>query len=295
MSARTGRIPAPFNYAHENVLFDGRLRRALHRLDQVSYPFLPVPEQVRVRDRFQQLLTEMRGDFSLYVANRAYPHHEYVEQGTGLLDGRYAHPGPWRKHLEAQQVALGEMRSFSPEVYLASSLSPRTFEIFKDALRSARRPREASLLHGVRNVVKDEESLLRHVLAGGGGRRARTHEIQWLRRRAATRALGEPDEDPNWKPSALTVETSDGREAFEPLRSSVTRFTDVPVDEHLKYVVVGDVEDGPSFQCFLMLGQLPDDVWFPGGAEFLHEPLDRVDFPVDVVVHAPPIDNPKAV
>ncbi len=125
-------------------------------------------------------------------------------------------------------------------------------------------------------------------------RRATTRELQWLLRRAACRGVAEPALDDHWEPSALIVETADGRPAYEPLGTDLVRHANAPVLEQDRALVV-DAEEGRSHQALLGMGALPAESEFPGGAELLFAPLEALAFPVDVVVHARWLGNREAI
>jgi hypothetical protein len=64
------------------------------------------------------------------------------------------------------------------------------------------------------------------------------------------------------------------------------------VTEHRRSVLV-EGEDGESQQTFFTIGKLPKTSDFPGNAELLFAPLERLDFPVDAVAHVRWVVNKK--
>src|SRR3954454_22570422 len=118
----------PLRYAHQNILVgEGDARAALFRLETVSYPFLPVADKREWLRRLARFAFAVEADFSLWRVCRAYPAEQYAEQAMALLDERGQSAAAWRSYLNGHEAHLRELRSFTPEVYLAVSLpAPRS-------------------------------------------------------------------------------------------------------------------------------------------------------------------------
>src|SRR3954454_2506180 len=113
----------PLRYAHQNILVgEGDARAALFRLETVSYPFLPVADKREWLRRLARFAFAVEADFSLWRVCRAYPAERYAEQAMALLDERGQSAAAWRSYLNGHEAHLRELRSFSPEVYLAIAL-----------------------------------------------------------------------------------------------------------------------------------------------------------------------------
>ena len=290
----------PLRYAHQNILVgDGDARAALYRVDTVSYPFLAAADKREWLRRLTHFAFAADADFSLYRVCRAYPAEGYAAQAMTLLDERRQSAAAYRSYLNGHEHHLRELRSFTPEVYVAVSLPSER----SSSLDRARRRIEGLLgvAHAVPiraaeidALVAAEERAFRRAESCLPVRRATTRELQWLLRRAACRGVAEPAIDEHWEPAALIVETADGRPAYEPLGTDLVRHANAPVLEHDRALVV-DSENGRSHQAMLGLGALPEESAFPGGAELLFSPLEALPFPVDVVVHARWLGNREAV
>src|SRR3954453_6326609 len=214
------------------------------------------------------------------------------------LDERNQSAAAWRSYLNGHEAHLRELRSFSPEVYLAVSLPAR---------QSAGIDRMRRRLEGVFGVahpvpigaseidalVVAEERVFRRAEASLPVRRATTRELQWLLRRAACRGVADSVLDDHWEPSALIVE-SGGQPAYEPLGADIVRHVNAPVLEHERSLVI-DAEEGRSHQALLGMGALPEESEFPGSAELLFSPLEALSFPVDVAMHARWLGNREAI
>jgi hypothetical protein len=290
----------PLRYAHQNILVGaGDARAALFRVDTVSYPFLAVAGKREWLRRLARFAFAVEADFSLWRVCRAYPAGGYADQAMALLDARGQSPAAWRSYLSGHEAHLRELRSFTPEVYLAVSLPGQRSAGF-DRMR-----RRVEGLFGVANpvpipaseidaLVVAEERAFRRAEGCLPVRRATTRELQWLLRRAGCRGVAEPALDNHWEPSALIVETANGQPAYEPLGTDLVRHANAPVLEQDRALVV-DAEEGRSHQAFLGLGALPEESEFPGGAELLFSPLEALAFPVDAVVHARWLGNREAI
>src|SRR3954453_7896477 len=113
----------PLRYSHQNILVgEGDARAALFRVDTVSYPFLATADKRDWLRRLGGLGCAAEADFSLWRVCREYPAEGYAEQGMALLDERQQSPAAWRSYLNGHEAHLRELRSFTPEVYLAVSL-----------------------------------------------------------------------------------------------------------------------------------------------------------------------------
>ncbi len=294
----------PLRYAHQNILVGhSDARAALFRVDTVSYPFLSAADKREWLRRLARFAFAAEADFSLWRVCRAYPAERYTQQADALLDARTQSPAAWRSYLAGHEAHLRELRSFVPEVYLAVSLNAdRATGVIRGTDKIRRR---VEALFGVAAAVPipgaeiealivAEERAFRRAEACLPLRRATTRELQWLLRRAACRGVAEPLLDDYWEPSALIVETADGRVAYEPLGTDLARHANAPILEHDRALVV-DAEEGRTHQALLGIGALPEEAEFPGGAELLFSPLEALPFPVDAVMHAQWLGNREAV
>jgi hypothetical protein len=298
----------PLRYLHENVLVGtGAERAALYRLETISYPFMSVAQQREWLGRLARLAFVIEADFSLWRVSRAYPAERYVEDTEVLVDARHQSPDAWRSYLEGHEGHLRDLRSFAPEVYLAVQLRGERPAGFGSGMVGAadRARRRIEQLFGVAPtipipdaeldaLVAEEERMLRRVATCVPARRASSREVQWLLRRAACRGVAEPELDEHWRPQALLVETPDGHTAYEPLETDLVRHANQPILEEDRTLVV-DAQEGRGWQAMLAVGALPERSDFPGGAELLFWPLERLAFPVDCVVHARWIANRDAL
>ena len=254
----------PLRFVHQNILVGrGEARAALYRVDTVSYPFLAAADKRQWLRRVARFAFAVEADFSLWRVCRGYPAEDYVQQAAGMLDARQQEPAAWASYLRGHQSHLAALRSFKPEVYLAVSLvGERPSQLGAGLLRGMdRMRRRVEGLVGVggtlpiaaseiESLIVEEERAFRR--AGGSlpVRRATTRELQWLLSRAGCRGLGEPALDDHWEPSALMVETADGRLAYEPLETDLLRHVNAPILEQDRTLVV-DAPEGRSFQALL--------------------------------------------
>ncbi len=299
----------PVRYAHKNILLGHGDRAAgLYRLGMVSYPFLQVQGKWELQRRLERLAHTIGADFSVWRVNRAYPAEGYVDHTQGLLDRRHGDPEVWRAFLQGHRERLGQLGSHVAECYLGVSLSHMAPSGFgAGVLRASDRVRgRIEGLAGIgtgapipagrlRELAGSEQRVYERLSTVLGLRRARTVELQWLLRRAASRGVGEPALDGHWEPQALEIEAADEEGAFEPLESVLWRCANCAICEHERTLVV-DGEEGRSVQAMLALGALGDSPQFPGaGAELLFAPLEGLSFPVDAVLHCRWLGNRAAL
>jgi hypothetical protein len=302
-------VTFPLRYAHGNVLIGrGGESAALYRLGMTSYPYLPTGEKWALQRRLQRLAHTIAADFSLWRVNRAYPAEQYVAHTERLLDGRHQDPECWRTFLEGHEQRLHELGSHTPEVYLAVSLAASAptglgTGLVRGVDRVRRRVEELAGIGAASPISAGELSELttreQRVYERVNGvihaRRARTTELQWLLRRAASRGLAEPELDRHWSPDALIVEASDGGVAFQPLGHDLAQCANAAITEQQQTLIV-DGEQGRCYQAMLAVGALADAPEFPGAtAEALFAPLEAVGFPVDGAVHARWLGNRQAL
>jgi hypothetical protein len=302
-------VSFPLRYAKGNVLVGrGGEAAGLYRLAMTSYPYLPTGEKWALQRRLQRLAHSISADFSLWRVNRAYPAERYVKHTAGLLDDRHQDPEAWQAFLAGHQERLRELGSHIPEVYLAVSLAGGTPTGMGSGLvrgldRVRRRVEELAGIGAAAPISAGELSELatreQRVYERLNGviptRRARTIELQWLLRRAASRGVAEPDLDTHWAPDALIVSAPGGSVAFQPLGHDLARCANAAITERQQTLIV-DGEQGRCYQAMLALGALADAPEFPGStAEVLFAPLEAVGFPVDAAVHARWLGNRQAL
>jgi hypothetical protein len=295
----------PIRYANGNLVFgQAGAVAALYRLGMSSYPFLPVSGKWQLQAQLQRLAQTVGADFSLWRVNRAYPAHAYVGHTLGLLDAQHQQQEVWAEFLAGHEQRLTALASHVPECYLAVSLTaskPRGYGggllragdwLREHTSRARSAPVAGSRLEQLRAGEQRVFERLSQVLAL---RRARTIELQWLLRRAATRAVAEPTLDGQWQPQAMTTLSPDGRVVFEPLTQTVWGLANYAITEQERWLRV-DSEDGSSFQAMLAVGALAEAPQFPGAtAEVLFAPLEAIRFPVDAVLHARWLGNRQAL
>jgi hypothetical protein len=302
-------VSFPLRYAHGNLLLGrGGETAGLYRLGLTSYPYLPAGEKWALQRRLQRLAHTIAADFSLWRVNRAYPAEGYVEHTASLLDARHQDPDVWRSFLGGHRERLRQLGSHTPEVYLAVSLAESSSVgvgtgLVRGVDRVRRRIEEFAgiaegppISAGELSELKTREQRVFERLSGVvRARRARTVELQWLLRRAASRGVAEPELDAHWQPDALVLSTPDGGVAFQPLGHDLASCVNAAITERQQTLVL-DGERGRCFQAMLALGALADAPEFPGAtAEVLFAPLEAVGFPVDAVVHARWLGNRQAL
>jgi hypothetical protein len=302
-------VTFPLRYVKGNVLLGrGGEAAGLYRLAMTSYPYLPTGEKWALQRRLQRLAHTIAADFSLWRVNRAYPAERYVQHTAGLLDGRHQDPQAWQTFLEGHRERLRELGSHIPECYLAVSLAPGTpTSVGSGLLRGVDRVRRrveelagigasSPISAGELSELATREQRVYERLNGViATRRARTIELQWLLRRAASRGLAEPELDTHWEPDALVVSAPGGGVAFQPLGHDLARCANAAITERQQTLIV-DGEQGRCYQAMLALGALADAPEFPGStAEVLFAPLEALGFPVDAAVHARWLGNRQAL
>ena len=299
----------PLRYAHGNLLLGpGGESAALFRLGMSTYPYLPTGDKWGLQRRLQRLAHTIAADFSLWRVNRAYPAERYAEHTAGLLDERHQDPAAWQSFLQGHQQRLRQLGSHVPEVYLAVSLAQGApagvgSGLIRGVDRVRRRVEElagisdASPISGreLSELAASEQRVYERLRGVLPTRRARTVELQWLLRRAASRGVAEPDLEAHWSPDALVIEASGGGVAFQPLGHDLARCANAAITERQQTLIV-DGEQGRSFQAMLAVGALADAPEFPGSAaEVLFAPLEAVGFPVDAALHARWVGNRQAL
>lgn len=274
MIARRNRVELPINAVNGNLIFTSGHAAAVHRVDSVGFDMLSLAQQLSLHGRLSTWAMKVERSFSIYRVCREYPADAYVDETVDMIDERYADRARWEAMLTEHADRMRSMRSFVPEIYAVISMS-RPVRVPWSRQREMR-------------VLRDAESAALDTLNDYlQARQATTHELQWMIRRTAVRGVCEPDLDPYWTPPALSLEGG----VWEPGRADVQRFMPV-VERRARHVLV-EGEDGDSLQAFLVMGSLPPAADFPGAAELLFEPLERLDFPVDAVVHVDWLTNKK--
>lgn len=301
-------MTGPLSFAYRNVVFARGLDDAwaLFRLETSSYPG-------RSRAGKRELLADLaafayalEADFSVLRASRAWSVADYVSGCEHACDSRHGHGGLLRAHLDCHARAIGDGAPRRAEVYLSvrlarrerateGGLMNRLAEQLRDALgladgRSVSARRLEELLHQAATVERRIADYLDCEAAGA-------HDVQWLVRRAFSRAVCEPRVDEHFLPQALLVDAPHERGgfAYRPLEADLLRLADAPVTVRARSLLV-QTEQGESHQALLCLGALPEEVPFPSAqAELLFAPLEALPFPVDAALHARHVANRDAV
>jgi AAA-like domain len=267
------RLDFPLSAVRGNIIFSGGRAAGVYRSSTINFHYLQEARKLDLHERLAGWMMSAGADFSIYRVCREYPADLYVADTINLMEEGAADRGELERLLEGHAERMRSMHSFLPEVYTVIGLQQRA--------QWSRLLRENKLLVDADAAALD--TLNNHVRA----RRAHTREIQWLVRRAAVRGSHEPDVDPFWAPPALSV---DGGE-WEVGRADVQSFMPIITERPRSMLVEG--EDGSSLQAILVMGKPPRTASYPGSAELLFAPLERLDFPVDAVAHVRWVPNKK--
>jgi hypothetical protein len=265
----------PLQSVSGNVIVTDGQPAGVYRVDTKSFEFLSDAEKERLWAKLSWWFLQVEANFSIYRVCRSYPSERYVANTVSMIDERFADRARWERLLDEHEKRIESMRSFTPEVYFVVSLRKS-----RNLISNLQRGRDFSSL-----VVDSEQDAFETLIDSLDARRATTLEIQWLIRRAATRGVCEPDVDSYWDPPALTLDGgmwSPGRADIEEFMASITK--------HSRHIGV-EGEDGESLQAMFTMGKLPKKANFPGNAEFLFAPLEKLDFPVDAVQHVRWVSN----
>jgi hypothetical protein len=298
----------PLRYARRNILIGpGGEAAALYRADAVTYPFLTAEQKWALLHRLERFAHLAGADFALWRVQRAYPAERYPLEAADLFDSDHGDPERWRRYLAEHMARLGQLQTFTPEVYLAVSLAddgagPGVIRSFG---RARRRLEELAGVSGPRPIpgaelealAAAEQRVFDRLSGALALQRASTPELQWLLRRAACRGVAEPELDGNWQPDALVLLAPDGSAAYEPLGHDLWRCANAPASEDPASPpsLLVEAEEGTSYQAFLCAGSLAEEAEFPGAAELLFGPAESAGFAVDAVLYAEWIGNREAL
>lgn len=288
----------PITYVHDNLVFGADRDEvwALYELAGVAYPHLARRGQLELFARIEALLYRLEADVQLLRVSRAFDVDTYVAGVEAASHPRHRRSDPLAAQLDHDRRALAARATTEPEIYLAVALRPVTRGV--SALAAGLRPRDARTLseRALRRLQAAERRAFERVDAHLEAERASTEQIQWLVRRAYARGLGEPPLDARHRPQALELLDADdgGGRAWRPARVDVHRWHDALIERGIR-TLRAHGEHGVSHQAQLVLGALPEQADFPGEAELLFAPLERLPFPVDACLHARWLPNRDAV
>lgn len=309
----------PVRYLRSNLIFGhhGEVS-SLYRLPLIAYPRLPDTEKWAWLWATASLAREARADVSVYRLQRRWPTSEYISQAVELMSPRTGNPEQWQRFVAGHVPHIDAMRAHVPEVFLRVTQEPGDLNQHQGRMRAIdHATRLVNTAFGVTNDAPLLERDIRLRLSADDRLLARlrrvippidrvdARDVQWFCRRAGVRHIAEPLLDEHWKPCALVAysEASD-RVEFTPQESdflplfNATLHRPRPSFRHKDgegdYLVVTD-QGVTSYQSFLALGMLPEEVEFPGSQAELFAALDDLEFPVDAVLHAKFVENPRAV
>jgi hypothetical protein len=297
----------PLSFAYGNLLF-GRGAGdawALFRLGTTSYSGRPPAGKRDLLAELAALAYALEADFSLLRVNRAWSVADYVTACELSCDSRHGRPDLLRSHLDSHTRAIANGLPREPEVYMSVRLHGEDAREgtarsrIADALRDALGLSDARAISGraLVSLLHEASVAERRIADYADCAAAATHELHWLVRRAFSRGVCEPRLDEQFRPQALLVEApaEHGGVAYRPLEADVLRLADAPVVVGPRSLSI-DSDEGVSYQAFLCLGALPEEVPFPSRqAELLFAPLEALPFPVDAALHARHVSNRDAV
>lgn len=301
----------PISFMYRNVVFgDGPDDAwAVYRLATRSYAGLPAASKHELLAELAALVYGLEADFTLLRVAREWDIEHYVRGVHSGVDRQAVHAAELDRYLERQRRQLGQLTSYTSEVYLSVRLGrgrggggADPLALLGELTSLAGLGRALGFADGraisrrrLETVLGDEEKVQLRILDYVDAEPAANHELQWLIRRAFARGVGEPMIDERFMPQALVVE--DGRDggSYRPLEADVLRLCDAPINIEPRALRIEN-ERGDSHQAFLCLGALPETATFPGRqAEVMFAPLDSLEFPVDAAFSARFVDNAEAL
>ncbi|HEY4281167.1 MAG TPA: ATP-binding protein [Conexibacter sp.] len=292
---------APISYVHDNLVF-GRDRAdawALYELAGVAYPYLARAGKLELFARVEALLYRLESDVQLLRVSRAFSVDAYLAGACAVADPRHVQADLLNVQLEHDRRALAARPTADPELYLAVALAPSMGEGLAGlwrafAARLSLCDARALSERALRELQAAERRTFERVDAFLEAERASTEQVQWLVRRAYTRGLAAPATDARHRPQALELLDGDGARAWRPAHVDVHRWHDALLERDMR-TLRAHTEHGVSHQAQLVLGALPEETRFPGEAELLFAPLERLPFAVDACLHARWLPNRDAV
>jgi hypothetical protein len=301
--------PVPIRYVRKNVIFgtDGTVA-AFYKLPTVSYALLPDEDKWAWMWTIAGLALRIDAHISIYRMQRRWPTDGYIDQAKDLLDSRYADMSSWENIISGHVPRINSINSYSPQVFLRVSMKSkqivdkshsrlRSFdqfyrnisEEFGAGLSAPLMEREIQahlteqerILDRIRRYFPDTDPIS-------------FYDLQWMCLRAPMRHLSEPAIDYNWKPNSLVSDSKKGL-IINPCSEEFIRLFDAPIDSSpLDHIIISS-EKGKTYQSFLVLGDTPENIEFPGSqAEMMFRPLDGKN-PVDAVMHCNWLSNKEAI
>lgn len=297
---------APVSYVHDNLVF-GRDRGdvwALYELAGEAYPHLALTGKLELLARLEALLYRIEADVQLLRLARPFSVDAYLSGARTTVDSRFARSELLEDQLRCDSRLLAGRTATCPEIFLAVSLrasgglSTWTGALGDLGAQVARliglRDARALSERALRELQHAEQRAFERVDSYLDCERASTQQVQWLIRRAHCRGLGEPPLDSRHRPQALSFLDGDGATQWVPATVDVHRWHDALIERDIRTLRI-HTEIGVSHQAQLVVGALPEETLFPGEAELLFAPLERLGFPVDACLHLQWLANRDAV
>jgi len=298
-------VRAPIRFGYRNLVFGRDLDDvwALYRLETRSYAGLGRTGKRELLADLAGLAYALEADFSLLRVSRAWSVADYREGCERGCDSRLGHPALLSAHVDRHVRVLSEPGSHAPEVYLSVRLADtddgRAVDGWWDNVRHLLGLGHPAGLSARRldDLLGQQATISARISEYLGCEPAASHELQWLIRRSFGRGLGEPRLDERFLPQALVIDPGQRAHSrvYRPLEADVLRLMDAPIEIGPRSLSI-EGEEGASYQAFLCLGALPEEVLFPGRqAELLFAPLEALPFSVDAALHARYVSNPEAM
>lgn len=261
------------DYVENGLLIGSDCAWAWFRLPTHSYDALSEGQRLALLAQEERLLSGLRdAEAHLLVVPRSYP----ASQWAAELDRRTTRRAPgWNSYLNAVTNHLSGQRIRQREVYLGLRLNRpprggwiRNLFVVQERLTGLEDPRPS--VSELRELREALDLTHRKVTAARpGAQLATASELRWLIRRTQWRGLAEdaevlaPPARPAWGGEMLALVEGVVHNGFRSLR-------------------LGN-GSGTGHMATLAVAYMPDNLEFPGGAEWLHH-YELVDAPVEASV-----------
>ncbi|QQE79668.1 ATP-binding protein [Alicyclobacillus sp. SO9] len=303
----------PAMYWEDNRIFDVEGQAwGVYKLPQFPYEFRAETERLAVSDRFERFLHNYTGKGMLLSLSKQLSRQQLEQQ----MRARSSHP-VWQEHVDAAMTELKYRLAYERRVYLILPLRTSTANLrldqlltdsnaWKETLKKAGRQvmngimdvgqsaLDAFLRQGTQKELSEEllqaaYSVDRQLMAklngamSGKVERATPAELEWLHRKPYFRGIEEPQSVlPEQLP--VLVSTKQNTTVIRPLRTSMLQIAEADVVEDLFRIRVQHPNQQTSYQSVMALSNFAEGIEDLGN-EWLYEPLEKLDFPVDACIH----------
>lgn len=299
----------PIKYYEDNLIFNNKNNTcwACYKINGFNYDYLSDEKKIQILNRLTRFVANIGIEAKILIipiAQNIEGHYNNLTADINKKDELYkstlAHAKGTRNFLE-QKMKYNSSNDYG--VYIITKLTnPKsTKRVLDDFIKRPMKSIEEFLMVDSKDILESEiksfKDLANEYLKQQDKRislsKTNGYITQWLIRRMLRRGQVETKTRKNYNPYSQII-IKDGEKAIRPETKDILTLTEGFIDTSgSRYLEITGSDGKTSYQTFLAISFIPDDIEFPGGEWLLL--LQDYPIPSEVCIHINTVEHKASI